>query len=374
MDRKGSSSAVLIGAIIAGAGAFACRVDVSTPEPVAGGEAAAVAVNRVPSENAATSEKSKINPRLLRRFAPIPDTAAAEDAAQSAKVALGRMLFFDQRLSLAEDLSCNSCHELESYGVDREPTSVGAKGKRGTRNSPSVYHAALGFSQFWDGRSPHVEAQAKGPILNAAEMAMPSSDAVVARLRQVPGYVDAFGRAFPGEARPLSYDNVANAIGAFERGLVTPSRWDDFLRGNEAALSDAEVEGLKVFTDVGCMVCHTGTLLGGNSYQRTGAVQPWSDQTDQGRYQVTKDPADKMMFKVPTLRNVAETAPYFHDGSVASLADAVRAMGKHQLGLNLEEAEVTAIVTWLKSLTGELPKAYIARPELPGRGAQKDPT
>jgi cytochrome c peroxidase len=298
----------------------------------------------------------------------------ATDPVRLEKVALGRMLFFEPRLSLKDDLTCNSCHRLDAYGVDNQPTSLGAGGKRGTRNSPTVYHAAVSFVQFWDGRSPDVEAQAKGPILNPSEMAMPSADMVVARLRQMPGYVEAFARAYPGESQPLTYDHVGNAIGTFERGLVTPSRWDDYLRGTESALTPSELEGLKVFTDVGCMVCHTGTLLGGNSYQRAGAVKPWADQTDQGRFRVTHNPGDKMVFKVPTLRNVAETAPYFHDGSIATLPEAVQVMAKHQLGIELEQQEVTAIVAWLRSLTGKLPQRYIAQPQLPARAGGKDRT
>ncbi|MEO8184695.1 MAG: cytochrome c peroxidase [Deltaproteobacteria bacterium] len=330
----------------------------------------AAALTAVAPEVAST----RINPRLLRRFSPLDNADAVADPAQLEKVALGRMLFFEPRLSLKDDLTCNSCHRLDAYGVDNQPTSIGAGGKRGTRNSPTVYHAAVSFVQFWDGRSPDVEAQAKGPILNPAEMAMPSADMVVARLRQMPGYVEAFARAYPGQSQPVTYDHVGNAIGAFERGLVTPSRWDDYLRGTESALNPSELEGLKVFTDVGCMVCHTGSLLGGNSYQRAGAVKAWGNQNDQGRFQVTHNPGDKMVFKVPTLRNVAETAPYFHDGSIATLPEAVQVMAQHQLGIELEQQEVTAIVAWLRSLTGKLPQGYIARPQLPVRAAGKDHT
>jgi cytochrome c peroxidase len=272
---------------------------------------------------------------------------AAGGPASDELVALGRSLYFDKRLSRNRDVSCNSCHKLDAYGVDGEPTSPGDAGQRGGRNSPTVYNSAGFFAQFWDGRATDVEQQAKGPILNPIEMAMPNEKALVTRLQTIPGYVRAFERAFPKESTPITYDNVGRAIGAFERGLTTPSRWDAYLRGDKTALDAAELEGLKLFTNVGCMVCHTGELLGGNSYQRAGAVEPWPNQTDEGRAGVTKNAADRMMFKVPTLRNIAKTAPYFHDGSAKTLDVAVRMMGKHQLGLELEDGEVRSILSWL---------------------------
>jgi cytochrome c peroxidase len=199
-------------------------------------------------------------------------------------------------------------------------------------------------------------------------MAMPNASAVVTRLRAIPGYGPEFAQAFPGEASPVTYDNLGRAIGAFERGLTTPARWDRYLAGDKAVLSAAEIEGLRIFTNVGCMVCHTGELLGGNSYQRAGAVEPWPNQQDLGRAAVTKNDADRMMFKVPTLRNITKTAPYFHDGSARTLDVAVRMMGKHQLGLDLADSEVSSIVTWLDTLTGTPPAAYIAEPALPPDG------
>jgi cytochrome c peroxidase len=314
----------------------------------------------------AIEASADFNPRLLRRFLPVRARIDAEGRPASDElVALGRTLFYDKRLSKNRDLSCNSCHKLDAYGVDGEATSPGFGGQRGGRNSPTVYNSAGYFAQFWDGRASDVEAQAKGPILNPIEMAMPDEQSVVLRLKAIPGYVSAFQRAFPGESAPVTYDNVGRAIGAFERGLTTPSRWDSYLKGDKSALSPAEVDGLKLFTNVGCMVCHTGEFLGGNSYQRAGAVEPWPNQTDEGRAAVTKNAADRMMFKVPTLRNIAKTAPYFHDGSAKTLDVAVRMMGKHQLGLELEDGEVRSIVTWLGSLTGELPMSYIAVPTLP---------
>jgi cytochrome c peroxidase len=303
---------------------------------------------------------------LLRRFEPLRSQFEnKEHAVTDAKVELGRMLFFEKRLSKNHDLSCNSCHGLDRFGVDGHPTSPGHRGQRGARNSPTVYNAAGFFAQFWDGRADTVEQQAMLPILNPSEMAVPSAEHAVAVLRSMPEYEQAFERAFPGQPEPLSPANIGAAIGAFERRLTTPSRWDDFLRGNQKALSDLELEGLRVFTNVGCMVCHTGELLGGAMYQKVGIVEPWPNQKDQGRFEVTKQEGDRMMFKVPTLRNVAKTAPYFHDGSVATLDAAVRAMGKHQLGLNLAEREVSAIVAWLEALTGEPPRDLVREPQLP---------
>jgi cytochrome c peroxidase len=335
------------------------------PQPSAA-PAAASSSAAVPSAAAASTD---FTPRLLRRFAPVRASIdSAEHPLTEERIALGRMLYYDVRLSKNQDVSCNTCHKLDAYGVDGESTSPGDKGQRGARNSPTVYNAAGYFAQFWDGRAADVEEQAKGPILNPIEMGMPSKEAVVARLKAIPGYHEAFKKAFPDAPEPITYDGVGIAIGAFERKLTTPSRWDEYLKGDKQALSAGELEGLKVFTNVGCMVCHTGEFLGGSSYQRVGAVEPWPNQADVGRASVTKSPADRMMFKVPTLRNIAKTAPYFHDGSAKSLDQAVRMMGKHQLGLELSDGEVTSIVTWLDSLTGELPKAYIAPPELPGTG------
>jgi cytochrome c peroxidase len=324
--------------------------------------AAAAAITAAPSA-------SEVNPRLLRRFQALPASFDDEKNGRTAeKVDLGRTLYFDPRLSKDGDLSCNSCHALDDYGVDHQRFSTGQAKQHGKRNAPTVYNAAGHFAQFWDGRAPNVEAQALGPILNPVEMAMPDGAHVVAALKAVPTYADAFRAAFPGEADPVTFENVGRAIGAFERGLVTPGRWDDFLRGNSSALTAAEKDGLKTFLNVGCMVCHTGAFVGGSMFERVGVVEPWPNQSDRGRQQITNVPADAMMFKVPTLRNVEHTAPYFHDGSAATLEEAVRMMGRHQLGLEMSDTEVGSIVTWLKSLTGQPAPDYVKRPVLPRSG------
>jgi len=315
----------------------------------------------------------EFNPRLLRRFSPVRPVMASDPSSVTEElVTLGRLLFFDGRLSKNQKLSCSSCHDLERYGVDGERTSIGHRGRRGERNAPTVYNAAAYAVQFWDGRAADIEAQAAGPILNPVEMAMPNAAAVEAVLRSIPGYLAPFKRAFPRDPQPITFANTARAIGAFERRLSTPSRWDRYLTGQKDALTAAEKEGLRLFTNLGCMVCHTGETLGGTAYQRVGAVEPWPNQKDLGRFEVTKVEADKMMFKVPTLRNIEKTAPYFHDGSAATLPEAVKAMGRYQLGLDLNANEVTSIVTWLNALTGDLPKAYIAAPTLP-KSARETP-
>ncbi len=299
-----------------------------------------------------------------RMMGSLPQWMGKEPAPEPV-VKLGRMLFYEPRLSAAGDVSCNSCHDLERYGVDGLPVSTGHKGQKGTRNSPSVYHAAGHVAQFWDGRAPNVEEQAKGPVLNPVEMAMGSEQEVVARLKAIPGYARYFAAAFPGQAEPMTFDNVARAIGAFERGLVTPSRWDRFLKGDRGAITREEWQGHHEFMHNGCASCHNGPYIGGASLQKVGREKPWPVQTDAGRMAVSKLETDRMVFKVPSLRNVEKTGPYFHDGKVASLPEAVRMMGRHQLGIELEERQIRDIVSWLESLTGVIPKEYVARPQLP---------
>jgi cytochrome c peroxidase len=306
-----------------------------------------------------------IDPEQLKAFAPLPDAAPGKEPITAEKIALGRMLYYDARLSRSQKISCNSCHVLTQYGVDNEPTSDGHKGQKGTRNSPTVYNAALHFAQFWDGRAADVEEQAKGPVLNPVEMAMKSDKAVIAVLKSMPEYVAAFRQAFPADKDPVTYDNMGKAIGAFERKLMTPARWDKFLKGDPTALTAEEKAGFHTFMSSGCQGCHTGTLLGGSMFQKIGAAKPWPDASDQGRSNVTKSDADKLMFKVPSLRNVEKTAPYFHNGKTATLPEAIAKMANYQLGRTLSDADIQSIATWMKSLTGEIPADYIKAPELP---------
>jgi cytochrome c peroxidase len=327
---------------------------------------AAACGRQAPPPPAPAADANKIDLARLEMFAPLPAVVrAAPGSADEALINLGRMLYYEKRLSKSQQLSCNSCHDLAAFGVDGQPTSEGHKRQRGTRNSPTVYNAALHVAQFWDGRAADVEAQAKGPVLNPVEMAMPSEQAVVAVLGSMPEYIDAFRKAFPGDVRPITYDNIAKAIGAFERGLITPSRWDAFLKGNDAALTAEEKAGFKMFTQTGCSACHSGSLVGGSSFQRLGAVKPYPRADDPGRFTITHVPADRAVFKVPSLRNVANTSPYFHDGKTTTLEAAVRDMGEYQLGRTLTDAEVAQIVIFLRTLTGQLPTDYIKEPALP---------
>lgn len=302
----------------------------------------------------------------LQQFAPLPEAMASDsNSITAAKIELGRMLYYEPRLSRAQDVSCNTCHPLNRYGADGNPVSSGFKGQKGDRNAPTVYNAAGHFVQFWDGRAPDVEEQAKGPVMNPVEMAMPSEQRAVAVLRSMPDYVQAFGKAFPGETDPVTFDNMAKAIGAFERGLVTPARWDRYLRGDENALTAPEKTGLKKFVSAGCVSCHNGAYVGGQQYQKLGVAQRWDDDSDPGRFKVTKSDADRQVFKVPSLRNIEKTGPYFHNGKVASLDQAVELMARHELGRNLTAQDKGDILTWLNTLTGEIPLDYIREPQLP---------
>jgi cytochrome c peroxidase len=306
------------------------------------------------------------NAAALKLFRPLPSVMDSPDnPVTDAKVKLGRMLYYETRLSAGHEISCNTCHSLDAYGAESEPVSTGHKNQKGKRNAPTVYNAAGHFVQFWDGRAPDVEEQAKGPVLNPIEMALPSDAAAVRVLASMPEYVALFRQAFPKDKDPISFNNMALAIAAFERGLVTPSRWDRFLNGDNSALTAAEKTGFNKFAAAGCAGCHNGAYVGGNSFQRLGVVTPWPDQSDLGREQVTKQDADKLVFKVPSLRNVTKTAPYFHDGSVPTLEKAIRAMAVHQRGNQLSDADVKSIVAWLDTLTGEIPHDYIKPPALP---------
>ena len=313
----------------------------------------------------------QVNGDALRMFAPLPAMmTSADNLVTDSKVTLGRVLYYDPRLSANQKISCNTCHPLDEYGAEIQPVSTGHKNQKGSRNAPTVYNAAGHFAQFWDGRAPTVEEQAKGPITNPIEMAMPSQGAAVTVIKSMPEYVALFKAAFPQDRDPITYDNMALAIGAFERGLLTPSSWDAFLEGDDSALTDAQKSGFNMFAATGCQWCHYGPYVGGAVYQKLGVRKPWPSQKDQGLYQITKDENDKMVFKVPSLRNIKKTGPYFHDGSVATLDEAIRDMAVHQRGATLTGAEVKSIETWMESLTGQLPMSYIKPPELPKSTSQ----
>jgi len=309
-------------------------------------------------------------------FQPLPEKAPepADNLGTAAKIELGKQLYFDPRLSLDGTVSCNSCHNVMASGTDNKATSAGVAGKHGGRSAPTVWNSAFLSVQFWDGRADTLEDQAKGPILNPVEMAMPSEKAVIERLQQIPGYVTQFKAVFGNKG--ITLDNVVKAIGAFERILITPNGpLDRYLKGDKSALSTAAKRGMKTFEEVGCVACHNGANFSGPSlpvgqgfYQRFPSFSSQYDSkyqltADEGRYEATKKEADKHMWRVPTLRNVALTAPYFHNGAVKTLDEAVRVMAKAQLSKELTEQQVADIVAFLNSLTGEFPQ--IAMPRLP---------
>lgn len=304
-------------------------------------------------------------------FSPLParaDTAA--NPATPEKIALGRQLYYDPRLSKGQDVSCNTCHLLDKFGVDNELTSKGHRGQRGERNSPTVYNAAVHISQFWDGRAATIEDQAQLPIVNPVEMAMADPTYVLKTVKSVPGYVEAFKAVFPGEAEPITMENLGKAIGAFERGLMTPGPFDEFLGGKMTALSGDALRGLELFIELNCVSCHAGPAIGGTMYQKLGAVKAYETK-DEGRFKITKNPEDKYVFKVPGLRNVSKTQPYLHDGSAATLDDALTVMATYQLAKgSLDSDERAYLKSFLESLEGKIDPAYVAKPELPPNGPE----
>jgi len=330
-----------------------------------------------PAVVASSVDRDALRARASAIFGALPAEAANPDnPITSAKVELGRILYYDPRLSKNHDVSCNTCHLLDRGGVDGEPTSTGHRGQRGARNAPSVYNAALHIAQFWDGRAADVEEQAKGPVLNPVEMAMPSEEAVIAVLESIPGYAPLFAAAFPGDENPITYDNMARAIGAFERKLLTPSPFDAFVAGDDRALRDEQLAGLDAFLSAGCIACHQGVAIGGGLYQKLGVIKPYPTE-DPGRAAITGNDADRQVFKVPSLRNVAKTGPYLHDGSVQQLDDMIRIMAEYQLGIPIDDARVGAIHAFLESLSGRVDAELIAMPELPPSGPDTpapDPT
>lgn len=288
---------------------------------------------------------------LKQFFEPLP-ASIIDEKKHAALIALGKKLYLDPKLSVNDTISCNSCHQLNNFGVDSQPTSPGHEGKRGGRNSPTTFNAALHIAQFWDGRAKDVEEQALGPILNPIEMGMPSEAAVVDKLKKIDEYKAMFAEAFKDEKDPIQYKNVGKAIGAFERTLITPSRFDDFLKGDENALNDAEKRGLQKFVHMGCANCHNGVAIGGNSYKKIGLVEEYKT-SDVGRFAVTGLETDKKVFKVPSLRNITKTAPYFHDGSVKTLDEAIEEMAEHQLGRKVGPGFVEDVKAFLGALTAK---------------------
>jgi len=303
---------------------------------------------------------------------PIP----SDNPMSADKIELGKQLFFDARLSKNGTVSCSSCHNVMSGGEDNRTASVGIEGKVGTRSSPTVWNAAFQSVMFWDGRAKDLETQAKGPLTNPIEMGMPNHDFVVQRIKQIPGYVSSFEKVFKSKDS-LTIDNLAKAIAAYERTLISMnSPYDKFIAGNKSALTSEAQKGFETFKSVGCISCHSGTNFSGPTlpqgiafFQKFPMIpnqdleQKYNFSADGGKFQVTKIESDRNLFRVPTLRNIALTAPYFHNGAVKDLNEAIRVMAKLQLGKDLSANDVKSISSFLKSLTGEFPKQ--ALPQLP---------
>ncbi len=300
---------------------------------------------------AGTPSAAELRAKAKELFGPLPDKMPGSENDTPARIELGRKLYFEKKLSKDESISCNSCHHVDNFqgGVDNESTSAGVGGKHGDRNSPTTLNAGFHFAQFWDGRAPTLKEQAKGPVLNPVEMAMPEEAEVLKRLNADPNYPKLFAKAFPDSADKITYDNTAEAIAAFERTLITHDRFDDFQKGDDKALSQKELQGLSLVMTLGCTTCHVGPAMGGNSYQKLGLIHPY-ETPDVGRAKVSKDDSDKAKFKVPSLRNVALTAPYFHDGKIISAKEAVTKMAYHQLDKKLTEDEADCIVAFLHAL------------------------
>lgn len=285
-------------------------------------------------------------------FGKLPATMPGSEQDTPDMIALGEKLYFEEAISINKTQSCNSCHPIDNKGsgADNLKTGLGALGKSGNRNDPSVLNAGFQIAQFWDGSAATLEDQAQGPPLNPIEMGMPNGEAVAERLKNVEQYPSDFKKAFPGEKDPVTFNNFAKAVAAFERTLISRGRIDSFIGGNKQALTAQEMEGMRTFINVGCVQCHSGPNLGGMTFQKMGVFHKYSNEKDLGRFDVTKLESDKYVFKVPMLRNITLTAPYFHDGEVASLAEAVDQMGYLQLNKKLQDEEINNILRFMTTL------------------------
>jgi cytochrome c peroxidase len=304
-------------------------------------------------------------------FQPLPrDMAMPGAPITPERVDLGRLLFFDTRLTVDADVSCSSCHQPARYGTDGLSKSIGVKQRPHPRNAPTILNAGLNFIIHWRGDRDSLEDQVIKALASPITNGQPDEKAIIERLEQIPSYSPLFKTAFPGDPHPMTGENIAEAIGAYERTLVTPSPFDRYLAGDVNALSPKARGGLNTFINTGCVRCHNGVLVGGGMYQKFGVVEDYWKATgrqtiDNGRAEVTKNTDDLYVFRVASLRNVAMTAPYFHDGSVVTLPEAVRVMARVQLGVALGDAETSDIVAFLESLTGELPANFATVPSLP---------
>ncbi|MBF0505488.1 MAG: c-type cytochrome [Nitrospirae bacterium] len=304
-------------------------------------------------------------------FSPLPKVMESEqNPVTPEKAGLGKMLFYEMRISMDGTVSCAKCHPISLYGADGLRKAIGNHCEVNPRNAPTVFNAAAQISEHWIGNRTSVEDQAKQSLTGHPAFGMAKYEDVEKRLKGYKEYVALFSRAFPGDMNPVTVENFAKAVGAFERTLVTPSPFDSFLKGEEKALTAVQKKGLETFMNTGCAGCHSGTYVGGQMYQKFGIVNLYwkhtkSEKIDEGRYAVTKNEADKYVFKVPVLRNVEKTPPYFHDGSVDDLETAVTIMGKVQLGRDISSEQARDISEFLKALTGEIPADVMTVPLLP---------
>ncbi len=313
---------------------------------------------------------------VLPEKAPVPEDNPMNDA----KVELGKMLYFDPRLSSTGTVSCNSCHNVMGGGDDNRPVSFGVHGKTGGRSAPTVWNAAFQSVQFWDGRAATLEEQAKGPVTNPVEMGMSDWNKAADRVRAIPGYAPLFKKAF-GDDVEITVDSIARAIATYERTLITPnSLYDRYAQGEKDAMSEQQIKGMKTFIETGCTACHSGVNFSGPEmpvgtgfYQKFPTFadndyeKKYDFSADPGRYEHTKQDADKNMWRVPPLRNIALTAPYFHNGAVKTLEEAVKVMAKTQLNKDLSDEDAKNITAFLDALTGEFPEQTLPRlPMTPG--------
>jgi cytochrome c peroxidase len=308
--------------------------------------------------------------QALPEVAPAP----ADNPTTPEKVELGRMLYMDPRFSSTGTVSCNSCHNVMLGGEDNRSVSMGVHGQTGGRSSPTVWNSAFSSSQFWDGRAATLEDQAKGPVTNPIEMGMSELEEAMNRVRAIPGYRPYFERAF-GSENPMTVDNAARAVAAFERSLITPnSPYDRYVKGNSEAMSQQQIRGMATFAEIGCAGCHSGPAFSGPSMEAgkgffmkfptftdSDYVKDYKFMDDGGRFAVTGKESDRDFWKVPTLRNIEVTAPYFHNGSVKTLSEAVQVMAKTQLNIDLSGQQTADITAFLSALTGEFPEQPMPR-------------
>lgn len=308
-----------------------------------------------------SDDKGEVKSELLTKasayFQPI--SSVENTNLDPEKVALGKYLYFDTNLSKDGNISCNSCHNLNTYGVDNLAFSPGDDGSLGGRNSPTVFHAALHSMQFWDGRAKDVEEQAGGPILNPVEHNIKDEKELEDRLRKIDMYKEKFAAVYKSDKEPITFKNITNAIGAFERTLMPESRFDKFLDGDVTALTAQEQKGLETFISVGCITCHNGVALGGQMFQKFGVYGDYWQETksakiDNGLADLSKKDTEKYLFKVPGLRNIEHTGPYFHDGSVKDLKEAVRIMASLQTNVKLSQEQIDDITVFLGSLSSDI--------------------